>query len=70
MVEQQEEQVITFKEQNYKVSDLSEKAKYYISQLQDLRSQITGSRNKLDQVTVAFHSFENLLEKELGEKDD
>jgi len=65
-----EEQVITFKEQNYNVSDLSEKAKYFISQLQDLQSQITANRNKLDQVTVAFRSFENLLEKELGDKDD
>jgi len=65
-----EEQVITFKEQNYNVSDLSEKAKYFISQLQDLQSQITLNRNKLDQTTVAFRSFENLLEKELGEKDD
>jgi len=65
-----EDQTIEFKGTTYSVADLSEKAKYIISQLQDLQVQITKSRNKLDQATVAFHSFENLLGKELGEKDD
>jgi len=65
MSEQQEEQVITFKEQNYNVSDLSEKAKYLISQLQDLQQQGSQSRARLDQITVAVKGFEDLLEAEL-----
>jgi hypothetical protein len=66
MSEQQEEQVITFKEQNYNVSDLSEKAKYFVSQLQDLQQQGNGNRAKLDQITVATKGFEDLLEAELA----
>jgi len=65
MSEQQEEQVITFKEQNYNVRDLSEKAKYLISQLQDLQQQGSQSRARLDQITVAVKGFEDLLEAEL-----
>lgn len=71
MSEQQaQEQTITFKDVSYNVSDLTEKAKYFVSQLQDLQQQGAVTRAKLDQVTVATKGFEDLLEQELAPKSE
>jgi len=68
--QQQQEQTITFKDVAYNVSDLTEKAKYFVSQLQDLQQQGVVNRAKLDQVTVATKGFEDLLEQELTAKSE
>lgn len=65
-----EEGTITFKGVPYKVEDLSEKAKYFISQIQDLQGQTTTTRSKLDQFIVASKGFEDLLKEELEKEEN
>ena len=56
---------LTFNEQDYVIDDLSEKAKYILNQLQDLSTQASQLRAKLDQVEVASLGFKNILQEEL-----
>ena len=65
-----EAQTIKFKGIEHNLNDLSDKAKYFISQIQDLQLQIVKSRNKLEQTSIAATAFENLLEKELEKDND
>jgi len=58
-------QTITFNDKEYKVDELSEKAKYIISQISDLQQQGSQSRARLDQIEVATRGFTDLLGKEL-----
>ena len=58
-------QTISLNDKEYKVEDLSEKAKYLVSQVQDMQSQANQSRARLDQIQVGITGFTNLLQVEL-----
>ena len=58
-------QTISLNDKEYKVEDLSEKAKYLVSQVQDMQAQANQSRARLDQIQVGITGFTNLLQVEL-----
>lgn len=66
----EEKPVLTFEERNYVVDELSDVAKYIISQLQDLDTQAGQMKAKLDQVEVARRGFTDLLRAELNPVDE
>jgi len=60
-----EDKTITMNDNEYNIDEVSEKAKYLISQLKDLQTQATQLRGRLDQVDVCSRGFTQLLEQEL-----
>lgn len=52
--------------QNYIIEDLSDKAKYMVSQLQDLQQQATANSARADQIEVARQGFTTLLKEEIA----
>ena len=64
-VTENEVQTISMNDKEYKVDDLSEKAKYLVSQVQDMQAQGNQTRAKLDQIEVGIRGFTNLLQEEL-----
>jgi|TARA_R110000744_G_scaffold96058_5_gene185532 hypothetical protein len=63
-----EVQTLTFDDVEYAVNDLSNKAKYILSQIQDLNGQASQHRAKLDQAEVALQGFTGILREELLDK--
>ena len=47
-----EDKTITMNGKDYDIDQVSEKAKYLVSQLKDLQTQATQLRGRLDQVDV------------------
>ena len=64
-VTENEVQTISMNDKEYKVDDLSEKAKYLVSQVQDMQTQANQSRARLDQIEVGIRGFTGLLQEEL-----
>ena len=64
-VTENEVQTISMNDKEYKVDDLSEKAKYLVSQVQDMQTQANQSRARLDQIQVGITGFTGLLQEEL-----
>ena len=64
-VTENEVQTISLNDKEYKVDELSEKAKYLVSQVQDMQTQANQSRARLDQIQVGITGFTNLLQAEL-----
>ena len=64
-VTENEVQTISMNDKEYKVDDLSDKAKYLVSQVQDMQTQANQTRAKLDQIQVGITGFTNLLQAEL-----
>lgn len=58
-------QTITFNGVEYKVDEISDKAKYIINQITDLQQQGAQTRARLDQIEVANKGFTELLGVEL-----
>ena len=58
-------QTISMNDIEYKVDELSEKARYLVSQVQDMQAQGNQTRAKLDQIEVGIRGFTNLLQEEL-----
>jgi hypothetical protein len=58
-------QTITFNGVEYKVDEISDKAKYIINQITDLQQQGVQTRARLDQIEVANKGFTELLGVEL-----
>ena len=58
-------QTISMNDIEYKVDELSEKARYLVSQGQDMQTQANQTRAKLDQIQVGITGFTNLLQAEL-----
>ena len=58
-------QTISMNDIEYKVDELSEKAKYLVSQVQDMQTQANQTRAKLDQIEVGIRGFTGLLQEEL-----
>jgi hypothetical protein len=65
MSEVQEKPTLVFEDKNYVIEDLSDQAKYFVGQLQDLMQQAQATKARLDQVEVARKGFEDLLRTEL-----
>jgi prefoldin subunit 5 len=57
----EEVKTISFNEKEYQLDEISDRAKYIISQLQDLQQQSSQLRAKLDQVEISSQGFTNLL---------
>ena len=64
-VTENEVQTISLNDKEYKVEDLSEKAKYLVSQVQDMQAQANQSRARLDQIQVGITGFTGMLQEEL-----
>ena len=64
-VTENEVQTISMNDKEYKVDELSDKAKYLVSQVQDMQTQGNQTRAKLDQIQVGITGFTNLLQEEL-----
>lgn len=60
-----EDSTLTFNGKNYDINEISEKARYLVSQLKDLQAQAQQARARLDQIEVASSGFTQLLETEL-----
>ena len=56
---------LTFNDVDYNIEDLTDKAKYILSQIQDMQIQANQTRAKLDQIDVGLRGFSGLLEEEL-----
>ena len=70
MSEVQEKPTLVFDNKNYVIEDLSDQAKYFIGQLQDLNQQANATKAKLDQLEVARSGFTELLRKELNKPEE
>ena len=69
-VETTEKPVLTFDGEDYVIDSLSDTAKYFVTQLQDLASQEAQTKARLDQVTVAQKGFQDLLREELNKPEE
>ena len=63
-------QTISMNDKEYKVEDLSDKSKYLITQLQDMQTQESQARARIDQIQVGITGFTNLLQQELENPDE
>jgi len=64
-VTENEVQTISLNDKEYKLDEISDKAKYLISQVQDLQGQGIQTRARLDQIEVGLRGFTDLLQHEL-----
>jgi hypothetical protein len=64
-VTENEVQTITMNDKEYKVDEISDKAKYLVSQVQDMQAQANQTRARLDQIEVGIQGFTVLLQQEL-----
>lgn len=62
---EEEVQTISLNDKEYKLDEISDKAKYLVSQVQDLQAQGNQTRARLDQIQVGITGFTNLLQSEL-----
>ena len=69
-VETKEKPVLTFDDKDYVIDNLSDTAKYFVTQLQDLSAQEAQTKARLDQVTVATKGFQDLLREELNKPEE
>ena len=69
-VETAEKPVLTFDGEDYVIENLSDTAKYFVTQLQDLSAQEAQTKARLDQVTVAQKGFQDLLREELNKPEE
>ena len=65
MTKENEVQTISMNDKEYKVDELSDRAKYLLSQVQDMQTQANQARSRLDQIQVGITGFTNLLQEEL-----
>lgn len=68
-VETAEKPVLTFDGEDHVIENLSDTAKYFVTQLQDLATQEAQTKARLDQVTVAQKGFQDLLREELNKSE-
>ena len=69
-VETSEKPVLTFDDKDYVIDTLSDTAKYFVTQLQDLASQEAQTKARLDQVVVAAEGFKTMLENQIEEDEN
>lgn len=66
-METQEKQTITLDGKNHIVEDLSDAARYFLEQIQDIQVQIKGARARVDQLIMAEKGFLDMLRAEVAE---
>ena len=69
-VETAEKPVLTFDDKDYVIDNLSDTAKYFVTQLQDLASQEAQTKARLDQIVGAAEGFKEMLEKQIEEDEN
>lgn len=69
MTEENEKPTLVYDDKTYLIEDLSDRVKYIIGQVQDLNSQISQTKAKLDQLEVAKRGFTNMLGDELEKEE-
>ena len=55
----------TFNDKEYSFEDVSDRAKYIIGHITDLRKEEANIKRSLDKVNVTLQAFSNLLQEEL-----
>jgi len=66
----QEKPTLVYNDKSYVIEELSDQAKYLISQVQDLGNQIASTKGRLDQLEVAQRGFTNMLGEELNKEEE
>ena len=64
--EVQEKPTLVLDGENHVIDDLSDKAKYLVSQLQDLQQQANQTAARAEQIEVARQGFTTLLKEEIA----
>jgi outer membrane murein-binding lipoprotein Lpp len=54
VTKENEVQTISMNDKEYKVDELSDRAKYLLSQVQDMQTQATQARSRFDQIQVGI----------------
>ena len=67
MTEVADKPTLNFEDKNYVIEDMSDQARYIVAQLQDLQTQESQTKAKLDQITVATEGFKTLLRNQIEE---
>ena len=70
MTEVSDKPTLNFEGKNYVIEDMSDQARYIVAQLQDLQTQESQLKAKLDQITVATEGFKELLRKQIAEDEN
>jgi len=71
-----QEPVLVLNEKKYIISDLSDEAKYFITQINDIQTDINTLTISLDRHRMAYQGFQQKLElavqppEEVGEEDE
>jgi len=65
-----QEPVLALNEKKYIISELSDKAKYCVAQLQSLQNQISNTQASLDQFQMAAVGFTDRLTALVEEEDN
>ena len=65
-----QEPVLALNEKKYIISELSDKAKYCVAQLQSLQTQISNTQASLDQFQMAAVGFTDRLTALVEEEDN
>ena len=69
MTEVQEKPTLVYDDKTYVIEDLSDTAKYIITQIQDLNNQVSTTKGRLDQLEVAKRGFTDMLGEELKKEE-
>jgi hypothetical protein len=59
----------TFKDKAYDTETVSERAKYFITQINYIQDELYKERCKIDRLELSNKAFNELLEVELGEEE-
>tara|TARA_B100001057_G_scaffold137074_1_gene136707 strand:+ start:602 stop:847 length:246 start_codon:yes stop_codon:yes gene_type:complete len=70
MTEVADKPTLNFEDKNYVIEDMSDQARYIVAQLQDLQTQESQTKAKLDQITVATEGFKTLLRNQIEEDEN
>ena len=68
-VSEKEVQTITMDDKEYRLDEVTDKAKYLVAQVQDMQAQANQTRARLDQIEVGIQGFTGLLKEELEQQD-
>jgi|TARA_R110001606_G_C14906978_1_gene594789 hypothetical protein len=63
----EETKTVTVDEVEYAVDDLSEKARYIISQMQFIMDEIDSEKRSLDRHQMSYNAFSAILKEELAD---
>ena len=69
-VNENEVQTISMNDKEYKIDEISDKAKYLLAQIQDLQAQGNQTRSRIDQIEVGIRGFTQMLQDELEKPED